>query len=83
MRRIPLESRNLQAIAYEPGATSFYIQFHNDEWYKYSATPDHITNIMFSLSQGHAFNMFKSEYAGIRVGRNEMIEKLYEAESGA
>jgi len=53
----------LAGIAYEPGSTEFFVRFRDGKVYHYHGgqdTPMIVSDILFSPSQGKAFNVIKS-----------------------
>lgn len=58
MRVIPLQSSQIQALAYDPTAEDLFVLFRSNQWYRYNGVPNEtVLAVLFDTdSHGRAFN---------------------------
>lgn len=69
MDRIPVESKHLVSVGYEPTSRVLHVEFHNGAIYEYSGVPEHYYRALSDAkSSGSAFHKYiKPHFHGAQI----------------
>ncbi len=57
MKRVPVDSRSLRALGYDPDAQALEVEFHNGSQYRYEQVPAEVVKALLEAdSLGRYFN---------------------------